>query len=259
MRKSVSGKSKASDSKLKKHVAADSHAETSLLVLDFDHTVVDDNTDTYVWRLGEGGKVPESITGARDKLWTHLMQDVFNYLFEIGRTPDDILQCMASMKLAPGMDTMLFRIPENIDIIIISDSNSVFIKHILEGRGLYDRIMHVFTNPATFDPDGRLVVTPFTEQDTCDICERNLCKGDALRIHLERMAGARRKYDRMFYVGDGKNDVCPCLKLGKNDVIFARAGFKLEKELKKMQEENKKKIEAEIVIWHDANFIFEHI
>ena len=257
--KSSGSKPKPSGSKQKKHVPADNLTETSLLVLDFDHTVVDDNTDTYVWRLGEAGKVPESITGQRDKLWTHLMQDVFNYLFEIGRRPDDILDCIASMKLAPGMDTMLFSVPENIDIIIISDSNTVFIKHILETRGLYDRIMHIFTNPAEFDPDGRLVVTPFTDQDTCNICQRNLCKGEALKTHLDRMIGARRKYDRIMYVGDGKNDVCPCLKLGKNDAIFARAGFKLEQELKRIQQEKGKKIEAEIVIWHDANVIFEHI
>ncbi|XP_043219719.1 pyridoxal phosphate phosphatase PHOSPHO2-like [Amphibalanus amphitrite] len=258
MRKSSVGKSKPGGSKTKKHATAEKHTDVSLLVMDFDHTIVDDNTDTYVWRLGEDGKVPESITGARDKLWTHLMQDVFDYLFELGRTPVDILNCVASMKLAPGMDTMLFSVPENIDIIIISDSNSVFIQHILETHGLYDRIMNIFTNPANFDQDGRLVVTPFTDQETCGICERNLCKGDALKLHLDRMTGARRKYDRVLYVGDGKNDVCPCLKLGKNDVIFARAGYRLEEELKKMQDNNKK-IDAEVVIWHDANVIFEHI
>jgi hypothetical protein len=33
------------------------------------------------------------------------------------------------------------------------------------------------------------------------------------------------------YVGDGQNDVCPSLKLGPNDRVFARSGYPLHKRL----------------------------
>jgi hypothetical protein len=37
-------------------------------------------------------------------------------------------------------------------------------------------------------------------------------------------------------VGDGQNDVCPARLLGPSDVVFARAGFALEKELGRLEE-----------------------
>ncbi|XP_037075855.1 pyridoxal phosphate phosphatase PHOSPHO2-like [Pollicipes pollicipes] len=253
-------KSKAGGSKHRK-AAPNKSPDACLLVLDFDHTVVDKNTDTFVWKLGENGKIPDSISSAHgEKLWTHLMQDVFDYLHQQGCTPKQILDCLASMKLAPGMDTLLYNVPENYDIIIISDSNAVFIQHILETHGVFDRIAHIFTNPANFDEDGRLVVTPFTEQTACDICEKNLCKGDALKMHVDRMAGTgRKKYGRVVYVGDGLNDLCPCFKLGKNDAIFPRSGFRLEEEIKKIQRKKKEEIQAEVVAWQDASTILEYL
>ena len=36
-------------------------------------------------------------------------------------------------------------------------------------------------------------------------------------------------YDRIVYIGDGSNDVCPSLSLSSNDVVVARKGFPLAK------------------------------
>jgi len=43
-------------------------------------------------------------------------------------------------------------------------------------------------------------------------------------------------FSRISYVGDGQNDVCPSLRLGPNDRVFARSGFPLHKRLAINQE-----------------------
>lgn len=47
----------------------------------------------------------------------------------------------------------------------------------------------------------------------------------------------RQHYDRVLYVGDGSNDVCPALWLGPRDAVFARRGLALAKALQAMQQQ----------------------
>ncbi len=61
---------------------------------------------------------------------------------------------------------MLTRLKNEIDakFIIVSDANAVFIREPLENANLFGLFEKIFTNPATFDDQGRLNMTPFTEQ-----------------------------------------------------------------------------------------------
>ena len=73
---------------------------------------------------------------------------------------------MASLELSPNMQGLL---EESVDklaatVIIISDSNSEFIREILRVRGLEDRVDRVFTNPATWRQDGLLEIQPYHHQ-----------------------------------------------------------------------------------------------
>ena len=49
-------------------------------------------------------------------------------------------------------------------VIIISDSNSVFISHILQANELENLVDKVFTNPAQWSQDGRLTIKPYHHQ-----------------------------------------------------------------------------------------------
>ena len=49
-------------------------------------------------------------------------------------------------------------------IIIISDSNTVFINHILEVNNLDKLVDKVFTTPAEWTVDGRLTIKPYHHQ-----------------------------------------------------------------------------------------------
>lgn len=52
--------------------------------------------------------------------------------------------------------------------------------------------------------------------------------GTILRGYLENSA---EQYSRIVYVGDGKNDLCPLLRLDSDDVGVVRKGYGLEKAL----------------------------
>ena len=73
---------------------------------------------------------------------------------------------MASLEFTPDMEICLSKLVSelNATIIVISDSNSVFIDHIMKTRGLHHLVDKVFTNPATWNKDGKLLIEPYHYQ-----------------------------------------------------------------------------------------------
>ena len=73
---------------------------------------------------------------------------------------------MAGLKFTPHMDKLLELSVKELGatIIIISDSNTVFINHILEVNNLDKLVDKVFTNPAEWTEDGRLTIKPYHHQ-----------------------------------------------------------------------------------------------
>ncbi len=119
------------------------------------------------------------------------------------------------------------------------------------------RIDHLFTkvitNPAEFDPRGRLNVVRFHGLDKtphgCPLpCQPNLCKGQELLKLIDSNA-----WDQVVYMGDSTNDFCPSTRLQRNDVVLARRGLLLEKEIK----ENKDLVKANVVYWDNAVDVLE--
>ena len=87
----------------------------------------------------------------------------------------------------------------------------------------------MFTNPAHFDSDGQLTIERFHEQNWCQLSARNLCKGHILKEYITKRACDGVHFDRVNYVGDGSNDLCPSLRLTSRDRVFPRAGYPLHK------------------------------
>ncbi|XP_023335045.1 pyridoxal phosphate phosphatase PHOSPHO2-like [Eurytemora carolleeae] len=151
-----------------------------LLVFDFDQTIADLNTDVEVQKLHPEGKIPETseIHKLYDKTgWTDYMGAVFKLLHSHNISKDQILELMGSLQFTPGMVELLKTSVEehNAKIIIISDSNSVFIEHILEYNGLKHLVDAVFTNPAEWGEEG-LTIKPYHHQVECELSTQNLCK-----------------------------------------------------------------------------------
>jgi len=122
----------------------------------------------------------------------------------------------------------------------------VVIDHMLEMVGLQSVFSKVYTNPSSFDESGCLQLFPYHRQDWCSMSSVNLCKGHVLDEHCRT---SHITYDVIAYVGDGRNDFCPTLRLRETDVVFPRRKFVLEKYIAK----DRDKVAARVVPW-DTGF-----
>jgi hypothetical protein len=73
-----------------------------------------------------------------------------------------------------------------------------------------------------------------------------MCKGRELAGMIPRRMRATKK---VVYVGDGANDHCAVLSLGRNDVVLARRGYPLAERI----EADTKAIRCRVLFWsnHD--------
>merc|ERR1719369_3283 len=180
------------------------------------------------------------------------MGAVFNLLHESGVT-QEILSIMASLRLIEEMETLLQKAVTDLyaTIIIISDSNSVFIDHILKEKGLSNLIEKVFTNPARWQ-GGKLCIEPFHHQEVCKLSNVNLCKGQVMEEFLAECRKKNRRFSFIGYVGDGKNDFCPGLRLSESDVLFVREGYTLQNVIK---EDEENKVKSDVCYWTSGKTI----
>jgi pyridoxal phosphate phosphatase PHOSPHO2 len=221
-----------------------------LVAFDFDHTVVDDNTDTAVVQ----SVLPEEVTSKYvSGRWTQYMNDVFHHLHsEQGVTIEQMKQAICSIPLTPGMEALLAHLGAHADIfdvVIVSDSNTQFIQWILQHQQLHPIFSSVYTNPATVTAEGRLTVAHHHNHD-CSICPVNMCKRAVL---MQRSAAAGGPYSRVVYVGDGGNDYCPALGMSPEDILFVREGYKLQKLLQ--SQEKLQQLRCQVQYWQDAGSI----
>ena len=74
---------------------------------------------------------------------------------------------MSGLQFTPNMQRLLEEAVDSLNatIIIISDSNSEFINHILKERGLSNRVDKVFTNPASWSKENKLEIQPYHHQE----------------------------------------------------------------------------------------------
>lgn len=206
-----------------------------LFVFDFDETVVDCNSDTFINVLFKpDGRVPEEVSSKFNNAnWTSYMRAVFEYLHAQGVTRSDYERVLKQIQLIDGLHELISfmgKRPDKYDMIVVSDANTFFIETVLENYGLREYFTAIFTNPAHFDPaTGCLCIQEYQFQDWCKLSELNMCKGYILEEFIKAQHKKGQIYSRINYAGDGKNDFCPSLRLGPRDRTFPRAGFKLDR------------------------------
>lgn len=253
-----------------------------LVAFDFDHTVVADNTDIVVRDLISKNKIPNEVKFLyTDSGWIPYMGAVFKILHANGIRRNDMLTAIESIPEVAGMKDLIRKLyaSQDTDVIIVSDSNSQFIGHWCRHNGIDECIKKIFTNPAEFDANELLNIQPYHNQLTCLLSSVNLCKGDILADYIhEQQESNGVTYRKIFYVGDGNNDLCPILRLGKEDVGCARHGYRLQRDIQalsakngleaadvenagKESSKNFSSLDAEIFAWNDGNdlsdFIFQ--
>lgn len=235
--------------------------EKVLLAFDFDHTLIDNNCDTYIYKLAPGGKIPDTLKALyRKDGWTHYMGEVFKYLFENGVTKEDIFKCLCEIQLTNGMEKLFNSLPKGkSECIIISDANSVFIDVILNNFGLKHHFQEVFTNPAKFNEEGCLTIEMYHHQDWCTLSTKNLCKGHILGNYIKAREKDNVAFSNIAYIGDGTNDFCPSLRLQECDLVFPRQGYSLIEYIPKMEAEQNLKIRAPVHPWDMGKEILDQV
>ncbi|XP_066522027.1 pyridoxal phosphate phosphatase PHOSPHO2 [Hoplias malabaricus] len=232
-----------------------------LVVFDFDHTLVDDNSDTWVVRCAPEQSLPASLKNSYKRgHWTDYMGKVLCYLRDQSIQPDTVRSVLETIPFTNGMVDLLTFISQNkndIDCIIISDSNTLFIDWILQSRGVKGAIDSVFTNPASIDNCGYIGVQCFHSHQ-CEECPVNLCKLKVLNDFKESQANSGIHYRTICYVGDGGNDFCPLKVLKETDLVMPRKGYTLEKLLLKAKCENNA-IKTQMVSWSCGGEILQQL
>jgi pyridoxal phosphate phosphatase PHOSPHO2 len=147
------------------------------------------------------------------------------------------------------------------DIVILSDANTIAIQECLAAHGLDTVVSAIITNVASWTPEGRLQIQRFVPADaphgcvrmvqylgrTMPACSLNICKGQVIRR-------LRVGYDRVIYLGDGKNDFCPGCELTSNDVYMPRRDRALHKILNGPDAAS---IRANIIYWSHADEVLQ--
>lgn len=221
-----------------------------LAVFDFDHTIVDENSDVVACdKINPPNLIPD-IKNYRNN-WTGYMQKVFDTLKSINIPAEQILNAVSLMTPVEGIPKLIRLLHKNnVDIIVASDSNSLFIHKWLEQNELSDIVPYVYTNPAKIE-DNLIKIEPYTQQTTCNRCTMNMCKSAIMKEHITLKTN--KTYHKLLYFGDGRNDLCPILNLTQNDIAFPRSGYTLENLLKLHA------TQAEVVTWCKGDNICEYL
>jgi len=237
-----------------------------LMLYDFDHTMVQENSDMLVADL-----VTDKATLLKLRLevyktrgWTAYMDAIFEHLFQQGVSQKQINNCLVEgLHLTAGFGPLVELVSAGnaVEQIIISDANSEFIDLFVAHKALSKSFAVVYTNPAVWQDSGRLTVRPYHASTRgghgCELCPSNLCKGSVVRQHLVSLSGsdAARSVTRVVFVGDGQGDLCPCAQLrpGGLDLACVRRGYALDKLLQRQTKEGSPcPIRADIVYWSDG-------
>ncbi|XP_032549802.1 pyridoxal phosphate phosphatase PHOSPHO2 [Chiroxiphia lanceolata] len=180
---------------------------------DFDHTIIDENSDTWIVKCAPERKLPNGLRNSyQPGHWTEYMGRVFAYLGDNGVKEDEMKRTMTTIPFTAGMVDLLGLLArtKSVDCIIVSDSNTVFIDWILKAADFHEVFDEVFTNPAAFSSTGYLTVQNFHAHH-CAKCPKNLCKRKVLKEFLDKQLERGVSYTQIMYIGDGGNDLCPVM------------------------------------------------
>ncbi|XP_003739908.1 pyridoxal phosphate phosphatase PHOSPHO2 [Galendromus occidentalis] len=227
-----------------------------LVAVDFDHTLIDANSDTYIVKLAPGKKIPEEIRKRYSPgSWTKFMRAIFRYLYECGVRPEQLLDCIGEIPLISGTKEWFKALNETgqYEVVVISDANTVFIEHILYTEGVRHLVHEVFSNYAQFDGNGCLTIQEFHHNDQCKICAVNLCKSRVVSDYIDRRKKQGVNLQKVVYIGDGMNDFCPAANCKRGDLVLARMDSPLSTKL------DERPINAKVQKWSDGYDIYKYI
>ncbi|KAI3724813.1 hypothetical protein L1987_64580 [Smallanthus sonchifolius] len=197
-----------------------------ITVWDFDRTIVNDICDRWVV-LDTG--LTKLFTELRKTMpWNSLMDRMFEELHSKGKTIDAFKNRLNSFTLDPHIISAIRSVHDlGCDLKVLSDANQFFIETILKNNGVYDCFSEIITNPTVVNEEGRLRLFPYHGSNLpphdCKFCPPNMCKG----IVIDEIQDRDMKKRAMIYIGDGRDDLCPVLKLREGDHVMPKKNLPL--------------------------------
>ncbi|KAI9140634.1 phosphatase phospho-type [Paraphysoderma sedebokerense] len=265
----------------------------NFLIYDFDFSFIDDDSDHFVLQslCPALYEIMVNKVERKGKCWVDIMANCMRELHKLGYTPEDVAHTVCKVRLSRHQVNVVQRIKEvNGEIMILSDANEYFIGKVLEHHAIRHHIDYIITNPCTIQPStspdtvdpqlsneslstippstippsqSHLVISrrqPSSTPHSCPRCPVNLCKGLELRTHLSKQSQNGKQFDRLMYVGDGMNDLCPLVEViggDERNVFFVRKDRKLWSFLTQTEEGFKlrQSVKCRIEEWKQAEEI----
>lgn len=262
--------------------------QTFVIVFDFDHTVVDCNTDEVIPR--ELGRIKLLSTLLASEMQFTTVCDTVIAPFTAAQLRQAAEKSVVIDPLMPQVFAFLQKLKEDqhtlLSVNIASDSNTLYIESSLDAHfpGVRPFISQIHTNGYEEVREGEVVsgspLDPMkgteTERDIkfnqgqtrhsrlfwyeshqCQCClegrKPNMCKS---RI-IHRILQSSTLIDpTIIFIGDGRNDYCPVKHtLRPRDYVFARRGFPLHSELSSSSNGFGC---CHVKLWSDARELLEH-
>ncbi|OAQ29304.1 hypothetical protein K457DRAFT_32451 [Linnemannia elongata AG-77] len=253
-------------------------APAGLACFDFDWSLIDTDSDRFV--IEYLSPVLRNKLDTSPMQWTDLQNECLKEYHEQGGRGHKIRESLTKIPLDNKMiQACQLLYSRGWMLAIVSDANQVYIEGILEHYGIRNLFSAIITNPAFWDAHDRLHIQRLIPADgtphgcPTGVCSLNICKGqevDKLLSQLGNDDQARITVElseepaaalRMLYVGDGRNDYCPALRMKSlQDIYFVRKGRSLEKYLNKTDAPGiREAIYARVVYWDKADEILSEL
>lgn len=232
-------------------------AKKHLVIFDFDQTIIDlDSEFSLVEKYAKDlYKEKNGDLYVKDH-WIEFNNYIYTRIIENGYKYEDVKNHFQNLRLSPNMEVLLNYLRQNknkFETIIITGNNDQVVDIVLSSHCIKDCFDHILCNKSILDEKNIFKIWAINEKyEHCEDDKPFLCKS----LFFEDFIKDKKDcYDKIFYIGDGRNDFCLSKKLGKNDFVFPRMNYTLYKIL--FDKDGKKDIKAEIIPWNTGKEICE--